>query len=57
MNALCHEDTSRMNLNLFASPRSGSRRKPASGVNLIPKTTVSEALVQEPQRLSGASGL
>lgn len=46
-----------MNLNLFASPCTGSRRKPASDVNLIPKTTVAEALVQEPQRLSGASGL
>jgi len=42
-----------MNLNLLASPCSGSRRKPASGVNLIPRTTVAGALVQEPQSLSG----
>ena len=42
-----------MNLNILMSPRSGSRRKRASGVNLIPKTTVAGALVQEPQSLSG----
>jgi hypothetical protein len=42
-----------MNLNILTSPRSGSRRKRASSVNLIPKTTVAEALVQEPQSLSG----
>ncbi len=53
MNALCHEDTSRMNLNILTSPRSASRSKPASGVNLIPRTTVAGALVQEPQSLSG----
>ena len=42
-----------MNLNILTSQRSGSRRKPASGVNLIPRTTAAGALVQEPQRLSG----
>jgi hypothetical protein len=42
-----------MNLNILTSPRSGSRSKPASGVNLIPRTTVAGALVQEPQSLSG----
>ena len=53
MKAPCHEDTSRMNLNILTSPRSGSCRKRASGVNLIPKTTVAGALVQQPQSLSG----
>jgi len=42
-----------MNLNTLMGPRSGSRRKRASGVNLILKTTVAGALVQEPQSLSG----
>ena len=42
-----------MNLDILTSPCSGSRRKPASGVYLIPKATVAEALVQEPQRLRG----
>src|ERR1700747_169107 len=52
MKAPCLEDTSRMNLNILMT-RSGRRRKRASGVNLIPKTTVAGALVQEPQSLSG----
>jgi hypothetical protein len=42
-----------MNLNILTSPRSGNRRKRASGVSLILKTTVAGALVQEPQSLSG----
>ena len=42
-----------MNLNILTSRRSGTRRKRASGVNLIPRTTVAGALVQEPQSLSG----
>jgi hypothetical protein len=42
-----------MNLNILTSPRNGSRSKPASGVNLIPSTTVAGALAQEPQSLSG----
>ena len=53
MKAPCHEDSSRMNLNILTSPRSGSRRKRTSGANLIPKTTVVGTLVQEPQSLSG----
>ena len=52
MKAPCHDDTSRMNLNTLMGPRSGSRRKLAGGVNLILKTTVAGALVQEPQSLS-----
>ena len=42
-----------MNLNILMSPRSGSRRRSARGVNPMPKTTVAGALVQEPQSLSG----
>jgi hypothetical protein len=52
MKAPCHDDTSLMNLNTLMGLRSGSRRTRAS-VNLIPKTTVAGALVQEPQSLSG----
>ena len=46
-----------MNLNILNSPRSGSRSKPASGVNLIPRATVAGALVSEPPSLSGIRDL
>jgi hypothetical protein len=42
-----------MTLNILTSSCNGSSRKRASGVNLIPQTTVAGALVQEPQSLSG----
>ena len=50
---LCRVDTNPMSLNILTSPASGSRRKRGSGVNLILKTTVAGALVQERQSLSG----
>jgi hypothetical protein len=45
-----------MNLSILASPRGSGSTKRTGGLNLIPKTTVAGALVQEHQNLSGING-
>jgi hypothetical protein len=42
-----------MNLSILASPRGSGSRTLSGGLNLIPKTIVNAALVQEQQNLIG----
>jgi hypothetical protein len=44
-----------MNLSILASPRGSGSRTRSGGLNLIPKTIVDGALVQERQNFIGIS--
>lgn len=53
----CHDDTSRMKLNIPRSPRDSTPRTPKGRVNLIPKRTnaigVPAQQPQNPREISG----